>query len=285
MVERAGADPAARRMWLLISVVVAQVRGLIADGIVLDPARIRDLNTEDYRAWTLRHGADPEAADSTLIRGLYDLVFGFRDADPDQPGFGAGLGVFLSAKTFFDYKGAVFWKMAAGMGDVVIAPLYQALRARGVEFEFFTRIDDLHLDPTGTLIDQIDITRQVRPGRWSTGLRPARRRRRPAVLQPGAPARPDRRRSRGRYRQRGLRVALVAGRRRAQRDPAARRRLRRGGVRTARRHGAPRHLGADASRPALGRHVQRGGDGRDQALQLWIRAESPSSGGRPRGRP
>ncbi len=161
LLERADADPAARRMWHLISVVVAQVRGLIADGVLLDPGRIRDLNTEDYRAWTLRHGADPEAADSTLIRGLYDLVFGFRDGDPTQPGFGAGLGVFLSAKTFFDYKGAVFWKMAAGMGDVVVAPIYQALRNRGVEFEYFTRIDDLHLDSSGTLIEQIDITRQV----------------------------------------------------------------------------------------------------------------------------
>lgn len=161
LVDRADVDPAARRMWHLISVVVAQVTGLIVDGVLLDPARIRELNTEDYRAWTLRHGADPEAADSTLIRGLYDLVFGFQDGDPTRPGFGAGLGVFLSAKTFFDYKGAVFWKMAAGMGDVVVAPLYEALRRRGVHFELFTRIDDLHLDPTGTSVDSISVTRQV----------------------------------------------------------------------------------------------------------------------------
>ncbi len=46
----------------------------------------------------------------------------------------------------FEYKGAIFWKMTAGMGDVVIAPLYQALRRRGVQFEFFHRLDALHLD-------------------------------------------------------------------------------------------------------------------------------------------
>ena len=36
--------------------------------------------------------------------------------------------------------------MTAGMGDVVMAPLYQALRKRGVQFEFFHRVDALHLD-------------------------------------------------------------------------------------------------------------------------------------------
>ena len=60
-------------------------------------------------------------------------------------GVSAGVAVFLTTKMFFEYRGAIFWKMAAGMGDVVFAPLYQALRARGVEFEFFHRVDRLHL--------------------------------------------------------------------------------------------------------------------------------------------
>ena len=49
--------------------------------------------------------------------------------------------MFLTTKMFFEYRGAIFWKMAAGMGDVVFAPLYQALRRRGVGFEFFHRVD------------------------------------------------------------------------------------------------------------------------------------------------
>ena len=53
--------------------------------------------------------------------------------------------VFMTSKMFFEYKGAIFWKMTAGMGDVVFAPLYEVLRRRGVEFEFFHRVDQLHL--------------------------------------------------------------------------------------------------------------------------------------------
>ena len=77
---------------------------------------------------------------------MYDMVFGYTDGDPNRPAFGAGVAVYLTGLVLFGYKGAFFWKMTAGMGDVVIAPLYQALRRRGVDFEFFHRVDALHLD-------------------------------------------------------------------------------------------------------------------------------------------
>ena len=149
-------------MWHLVSVVLAQVRGIIAEGLLDDTGGFTRLNDEDYRDWIVRHGADPVAAGSTLIAGLYDLVFGFADGDPDRPGFGAGLGVFLSGKTFFDYKGSIFWKMQAGMGDVVFAPLHEALRARGVRIEYFSRLDDLGLSDDRGHVDTVTIGRQVR---------------------------------------------------------------------------------------------------------------------------
>jgi uncharacterized protein with NAD-binding domain and iron-sulfur cluster len=52
--------------------------------------------------------------------------------------------------------------MTAGMGDVVIAPVYQVLRQRGVTFEFFHRLDGLHLDAHHRAIDEITMGRQVR---------------------------------------------------------------------------------------------------------------------------
>ncbi|MCB0975861.1 MAG: FAD-dependent oxidoreductase [Acidimicrobiales bacterium] len=177
-------DSASRRTWNLVSVVLAQVRGIVSEGLLADPAAFAKLNDEDYREWSIRHGASPEAVDSTLIRGLYDLVFGYEDGDPARPGFAAGLGVFLSGKTFFDYKGAIFWKMQAGMGDVVFAPLYEALRARGVDFEFFHRVDDLHLDDTRSHVEAVTIGRQV-------ALAPGFDRYEPLVEMNGLPVFPE----------------------------------------------------------------------------------------------
>jgi uncharacterized protein with NAD-binding domain and iron-sulfur cluster len=51
--------------------------------------------------------------------------------------------------------------MQAGMGDVVFAPLYQALRARGVRFAFFHRVDELHLSPNGRRISAVTLGRQA----------------------------------------------------------------------------------------------------------------------------
>jgi uncharacterized protein with NAD-binding domain and iron-sulfur cluster len=39
------------------------------------------------------------------------------------------------------------WRMRAGMGDVVFAPLYEALIRRGVRFEFFHRLTNVGLPP------------------------------------------------------------------------------------------------------------------------------------------
>jgi uncharacterized protein with NAD-binding domain and iron-sulfur cluster len=151
-----------KRSWLLISLVTATVRGMIADNLATDPQGFKAINDEDFTHWILRHGAHPDVIDFPLIRGLYDFVFGHVDADPDRPAMGAGVAVFLIGVALFQYRGSIFWKMTAGMGDVVIAPLYQALRRRGVDFEFFHRVDALHLDDRRQAIDAIAVGRQVR---------------------------------------------------------------------------------------------------------------------------
>ncbi|WP_224977096.1 FAD-dependent oxidoreductase [[Mycobacterium] nativiensis] len=164
--------PEHRRSWLLLSLMTAVIRGILADHLVTDPRGMRAINDEDFNEWILRHGAHPDVTEFALVRGMYDLVFGYRDGDPDQPAFAAGLAVFLTGQVLFGYQGAIFWKMTAGMGDVVIAPLYQVLRRRGVTFEFFHRLDSLHLDTERLAIDTITLGRQVRLADGLTGYEP-----------------------------------------------------------------------------------------------------------------
>jgi uncharacterized protein with NAD-binding domain and iron-sulfur cluster len=183
--DAAGTGPELRRTWGLISLITSVVRGILADDIISDPSSFRAVNDEDFLEWVLRHGAAPAVADLAIVRGLYDLVFGYEDADPKRPRFAAGLAAFLSGKMLFDYKGAIFWKMTAGMGDVVFAPLYEVLLRRGVSFEFFHRIDGLHLSADRTAIDSISVGRQV-------ALSPGRTRYDPLVRVRDLPCFPDR---------------------------------------------------------------------------------------------
>ena len=154
--------PDHRRFWLFLSLETATVRGIISDNLVTDPRGFRAINEEDFCAWILRHGAHPDVVEFPLVRGLYDMVFGYEDGDVERRALAAGVALLLTGIALFQYKGGFFWKMTAGMGDVVIAPLYQALRRRGVEFEFFHRVDALHLDDRHQAVEAITVGRQVR---------------------------------------------------------------------------------------------------------------------------
>ncbi len=159
--ELAEEDADVRRTWHLVSVMAASVRGVLADGLLTHPDGFRAANDEDFVDWIVRHGAAPEVAEFAFIRGLYDLVFADLGPERGTRGVAAGTAVFMTSKMFFEYKGAIFWKMAAGMGDVVFAPMYEALRRRGVEFEFFHRVDDLHVGADGLGIDAVTMGRQA----------------------------------------------------------------------------------------------------------------------------
>jgi uncharacterized protein with NAD-binding domain and iron-sulfur cluster len=146
LLARVRRDGDALRSWQLADMVIACLRGSLNDGLAAGPEAFATIDHLDFREWLALHGASPETLESPLLRGMYDLVFAYEDGDPDRPRFSAGLGLFLATKLFFDYKGAIFWKLRAGMGDVVFAPLYEALRDRGVRFAFAHRVERLHVD-------------------------------------------------------------------------------------------------------------------------------------------
>jgi uncharacterized protein with NAD-binding domain and iron-sulfur cluster len=148
-----------RRLWILLDLAAAAVRGMLADGVLykgLDP-----LDKWDFREWLSLHGASEASVWSAPLEGLYDMVFGYKDGDPLQPSYGAGVGLRTIMRTVWTYKGAFCWKMQAGMGDAVFAPLYEALKQRGVKFKFFHRVENLGVSSDGSRIETINIAIQA----------------------------------------------------------------------------------------------------------------------------
>ena len=152
-------DAQVRRIAELISLGLATVTGIIADGLLV--RGFAAVDGEEWRAWLRRHGAAQSALASALVRGTYDYVFGFLDGDTSRPALAAGTTTHGVLRLLLTYKGALFWAMQAGMGDTVFAPMYEALRRRGVKFEFFHKVERLGLDTSRHRIERIEITRQA----------------------------------------------------------------------------------------------------------------------------
>ncbi len=177
------ADPAARRTWQLVDLVVTNLVGMTVDGL-LSGSDYQRIDHLDYREWLGIHGAALETLDSPIVRGMYDLTFAYEGGDRVRPRFAAGLGLQLASRMLFDFKGSIFWRMQAGMGEILFAPLHQALTRRGVEFRFFRRLDRLRLID-GRAVGSIELTRQAE-------LAPDRSSYDPLVRVGGLPCWPDR---------------------------------------------------------------------------------------------
>jgi uncharacterized protein with NAD-binding domain and iron-sulfur cluster len=133
-------DNEARRLWEVVDLVLATIRGIIRFGLVTDPRGFEVIDEYDCREWLKLNGASDRAIDSAFLRALYDLAFAYEDGDITKPRIAAGQALRGAVRAFFTYRGAFFWKMQAGMGDVVFAPLLEVLRRRGVKVEFFHRL-------------------------------------------------------------------------------------------------------------------------------------------------
>ncbi len=161
-----GAADALRRLYICADLAISALIGMFEDGVFTHGFDV--INGEDFRQWLARHGANPVlTVDSAPVRGFYDLVFAFEDGDFARPNIEAGTMLRGMMRVAFDYHGAIMWKMQAGMGDVVFAPMYEVLRRRGVKFEFFHKVEELVPDASGDAVAEIRMTRQVElaPGR------------------------------------------------------------------------------------------------------------------------
>jgi uncharacterized protein with NAD-binding domain and iron-sulfur cluster len=162
-------DSESRDLWEVIDVVLASLRGSIRSGLALDPRGFDAINEYDSREWLRLNGASDRSLNSGFVRGLYDLAFAYEDGDPTRPAMAAGQGLRGSFRMLFTYRGSLFWKMQAGMGEVVFAPFYEVLNRRGVRFEFFHRLENVALADVASLatgekpyVERLDFDVQAR---------------------------------------------------------------------------------------------------------------------------
>jgi uncharacterized protein with NAD-binding domain and iron-sulfur cluster len=174
-----GEDRALRRETLYYAVRLAFTiaLGLLRDGIPTSLEGFDDerFDSHDLREWLASHGASEDLLRSQVVTGLYNASFCYPGGDFDHPNLSAGVSLRTLLLMGFTYKGAFMWKMQGCMGDVVFAPIYEALVRRGEEadremgtrgsvtFEFFHKVTNLSVGPdaSSSVIDAIEIDEQA----------------------------------------------------------------------------------------------------------------------------
>lgn len=145
----------------------ATLRGLIS----LGHWDLNEIDGHEYIDWLLANGASDAVRDlqkAPELRALYDLAFAYQPTPEGlKPNFAAGAAVRALIRIFGTYKGSPIYEMQAGMGEAVIAPLYEVLKARGVRFEFFRKVTRLELSENTHWVRRIHLGVQadVKEGR------------------------------------------------------------------------------------------------------------------------
>jgi uncharacterized protein with NAD-binding domain and iron-sulfur cluster len=164
VISRAASESrSARRIWMILCFVGGSLLGIIREGIVRPPHDFAALDRYDYKEWLKGHLVAlccPENQthltwNSPLVNGIYELAFS------GQTTFAAGTVLLGSLLVLFDYRGHVAYRMNAGIGDIVFAPLYLALRERGVKFRFFHRVKELRVGSSRDRVEQVTLVEQI----------------------------------------------------------------------------------------------------------------------------
>jgi len=158
----AGSLKSARAEWLFIGFCFAagNALGMLRDKLLTPAPDFASIDGIDYREW-LGSALDPSGCpswasrDSPFVTALYDLAFSRTRT------LAAGVTLKVLLRMGLDYRGDVAFKMNAGMGDIIFAPLYRALTNLGVQFRFFHRVTAVTLDATKRYVEAIEFERQV----------------------------------------------------------------------------------------------------------------------------
>jgi uncharacterized protein with NAD-binding domain and iron-sulfur cluster len=144
-----------------LELAAAFIAGLLTD-ILLEQRTIQQIDGEDFRHWLVRHGAKPSVASgSPLVKALYDTMFQYPGGKIASASYGAGTAAQVLLRMLATSRGSVAWELQAGSGEVVIAPLFEVLIQRGVQFQFFHKLTAIQLSLDGSSVSSLQFDRQI----------------------------------------------------------------------------------------------------------------------------
>ena len=164
-----GAPPAGPDWIGVLELIATIARGFAADRLA--ELGFDTINDIDASAWLRRHGGSDRAVSCPLMQAGYHYSFAFEDGDWRRPNIAAGVGIRGLLRMVFAYHGSVFMHMVGGMGEVIAAPYYEVLRARGVRFHFFHRVEGLVPGADGRLAE-VRVRVQANPIDGADAYRP-----------------------------------------------------------------------------------------------------------------
>lgn len=138
---------------ILVDFVLTLTYGILQDELLKGP--ISKVDGQDFAAWLAHHGARMETCDSPLVNAWYDSVAAFENGNPALPRLSTAAVLQTVIPALVAYRGSFAFQMKAEVGESFIAPVYQALRLRGVKFRFLHELREIVPDSAGTRIERL----------------------------------------------------------------------------------------------------------------------------------
>jgi len=146
-------DPEERRKQIVIDLIAAIVQGVGKNKLADKTPDYDKMDERDLREWLKDHGASELSTKSAIVEAAYRLTF-----SADATGLGAGTAV-RGLLRMLNFKDALFFLPRGGTGEVLAAPVYLALKKRGVSFQFFSSVEDLVVEDGS--VTEVKLRKQV----------------------------------------------------------------------------------------------------------------------------
>jgi uncharacterized protein with NAD-binding domain and iron-sulfur cluster len=157
--RRIDAEVTFNRIFMVLDFVCTNLIGIIDDQLT-KPGRLGQIDAIEYREWLRGHGAREMTIHAPFLNTWYDAVAAYVEGDQERPNLSAAVTLNALLLAFLKYKGAFAYQMSSEIGDSFVAPIFQAVRERGVRFQFFHRVHEVVPDDHGRIV-RLEMEQQI----------------------------------------------------------------------------------------------------------------------------